>query len=205
MSILQDIVNAMSWFVLLFMQCNTAQSKPSVASRLWNCENPAKYIYQLRKWRASEPVCLQKKRTACIFQQPMQPFKKLCTCLWLHVRTITRRYLCNFLWLISSSYLNHSLQFSLFCKTEWGGGGVDSTPFFFVILEGPLLWNPSSNTETFACPCDKKKCLLVIYKMLIMALMQLVFTADRIELGRGVPCLRSTAEWLCVLKNLRLQ
>ena len=46
----------------------------SVASRLQNCRNSDKCIYQPHKWEASTPIHLQKMRTGFIFQQPMWPF-----------------------------------------------------------------------------------------------------------------------------------
>ena len=64
----------------------------SVASRLRSCGNPAKYIYRPHKLKASTSVHLQKMRTGCIFQQPVQPFF-----LFFLVSTITRCSLCDFL------------------------------------------------------------------------------------------------------------
>ena len=51
----------------------------------------SKYIYQLHKWKASAPVCLQKLRTCFVFQQLVQLFFG---CFW-GVGRIARRYLCD--------------------------------------------------------------------------------------------------------------
>ena len=53
------------------------------------CGNPTKYIYRLHKWKATVPVCPQKMRMGCIFQQLVHFFI-------FYFCTLTRRYLCNF-------------------------------------------------------------------------------------------------------------
>ena len=76
--------------------------RDAVASRLWNCGNSAKCIYGPHKWKVSVPVCPRKMRTARIWKQLVQPFKKKKLC-YNFVGTITRHYLCGFLWLVSCS------------------------------------------------------------------------------------------------------
>ena len=75
---------------------SVADYNNSVASRLWNCRNPAKCIYWLHKWKASVPICPQKMRMGRMFHQPKRPF-------YFFFCITTRRYLCDFLLLVSCS------------------------------------------------------------------------------------------------------
>ena len=82
---------------MLFTDCSNLDSCSvylgcwhSDASGLWNCGNSAKYIYRPHKWKAGAPAYLQKMRTGCIFQQPVQLFFFLFLC------TVAMSYPCDF-------------------------------------------------------------------------------------------------------------